>query len=256
MRLAQVFPGSEDFLSNTVRSLEKIGKSVIISCLIVVLWAGSWIFAVVERALNRIWQTTSRPFLHGRALTIGMLGIVGCVLLFSVIGTSVLVGAQQMVENLSPRQLSRLPFIVTIGSAFWQVILMAASIFISTTLFILVYRFMPNAPVTLWDALPGAVVAGIAWEAAKYIFARSLQYFHYDQIYGSVGAVVSVLTWCYVSSLILLFGAQLTAICHREHPFELSDEDKEENNKEDVAELPSNVTPIDAKRKTKMGSGR
>ena len=34
----------------------------------------------------------------------------------------------------------------------------------------------------------------------------------------TVGAVVSVLTWSYVSSLILLFGAQLTAVFHREHP--------------------------------------
>ena len=53
-----------------------------------------------------------------------------------------------------------------------------------------------------------AVVAGLLWELAKYIFAWSLGYFHYDQIYGSVGAVVAVLTWGYVSSLILLYGAQ------------------------------------------------
>jgi membrane protein len=240
-RLVQVFPGSSDFLSLTVRSLTKIEKGVIISCSIVVLWAGSWIFAVIERALNRIWQTTSRAFLRGRALTIGMLGIIGCILLFSVIGTSILVGAQQMVENLSPRQLSRLPLIATIGSAFGQIILTAASVFISAILFMLIYRFMPNAPVTFLDALPGAVVASISWEAAKYIFARSLQYFHYDQLYGSVGAAVAVLTWCYVSSLILLFGAQLTAVCHREHPFEIVDEEKE-----GIA-LPSNVTPIDVK---------
>lgn len=252
LKLAQIFPGSADFLNATVRSLAKVEKGVIISCFLIVLWAGSWIFTVAERALNRIWQTTSRTFLHGRALTIGMLGIVGCVLLFSVIATSILVGAQQMVENLSPRQLSKLPMIATIGSAFWQIVLTAASIFVSSVLFMFVYRFMPNAPVTFLDALPGAAVASVAWEIAKYVFARSLQYFHYDQIYGSVGAVVAVLTWCYVSSLILLFGAQLTAICHREHPFEETQDNKEENKEEEMS-LPSNVTPIDIKRKTKIG---
>ena len=71
---------------------------------------------------------------------------------------------------------------------------------------------------TLRDTLPGAFLAGLLWELAKYIFAWSLQLFHYDQIYGSVGAVVAVLTWSYVSSLIMLFGAQLTAAFHREHP--------------------------------------
>lgn len=253
LRLTQNFPGSAEFLSATVHSLKQISVGVIISCLVVVLWAGSWIFAVVERALNRIWQTTSRPILHGRALTIGMLGIIGCALLLSVLGTSVLIGAQQMVEKLSPRQLAHIPFIPMIGSTLWQVILTAASIFISTILFMLVYRFMPNAPVTFLDALPGAVLAGIAWESAKYIFARSLQFFDFDQLYGSVGAVVAVLTWCYVSSLILLFGAQLTAVCHREHPFEFAHYAENEEGKTEEIALPSNVTPIDTKRKTKVG---
>jgi len=44
-----------------------------------------------------------------------------------------------------------------------------------------------------------------------------LSYFNYEQVYGSVGAVVAVLTWGYVSSLVLLFGAQLTGVFHREH---------------------------------------
>jgi membrane protein len=77
---------------------------------------------------------------------------------------------------------------------------------------------MPKANVTLRDTLPAAFLAGLLWEIAKYIFAVSLHYFHYDQLYGSVGAVVAVLTWSYVSSLILLFGAQLTAVFHYEHP--------------------------------------
>jgi membrane protein len=79
---------------------------------------------------------------------------------------------------------------------------------------------MPNTEVTVRDTIPGAVVGGVLWEIAKYIFAWSLHYFHYDQIYGSVGAVVAVLTWSYFSSLILLFGGQLTAVFHREHPLE------------------------------------
>ena len=66
--------------------------------------------------------------------------------------------------------------------------------------------------------LPGAVLAGLLWEIAKYLFALTLSYLHYDEIYGSVGAVVAVLTWSYVSSLIMLFGAQLTAVFHYEHP--------------------------------------
>src|SRR2546426_9792334 len=69
-----VYPGSSNFLRDTVRSLSSVGTAVVITCVIVVLWAGSWVFTVIERALNRIWGTTSRTFWHGRALTIGMIG--------------------------------------------------------------------------------------------------------------------------------------------------------------------------------------
>jgi membrane protein len=217
-RVLQVYPGSGEFLDATVRSLSDLSVGIIITCIIVVLWAGSWVFAVVERALNRIWNTTSRSILRGRLLTLGMIGVVGLLLTVSVFVTSLLVAIQQFAARLSPRQLERWAWLASLGGMFWQIVLALATILVTIILFMLVYRFMPNARVTLRDTVPGAIIAGLLWEAAKYIFAWSLQYFHYDQLYGSVGAVVAVLTWGYFSSLILLFGAQLTAVFHRESP--------------------------------------
>lgn len=214
-RVVQVYPGSGEFLDSTIRSLSDLGTGVIITCIIVVLWAGSWVFAVAERALNRIWNTTPRKFLHGRALTLGMIGIVGLLLTVSVLFTSILLTLQHYAGRFG-----RWTWLTTFGGIFWQIIFALASILITIVLFMLVYRFMPNARVSLRDTVPGAIVAGLLWEGMKYIFAWSLHYFHYDQIYGSVGAVVAVLTWGYVSSLILLYGAQLTAVFHREHPSE------------------------------------
>lgn len=217
-RAVDAYPGSRAFLRETIRSLSGVGPGIIITCIIVVLWAGSWVFSVIERALNRIWRATSRTFWHGRALTIGMIGIIGLLLAVSVLFTSVVVALREIAGNLSPRQLARYPVLLSVGSALWQGIFALLSYLITVLLFIVVYRFMPKAEVTLRDTLPGAFLGGLLWEVAKYIFAWSLNYFHYDQIYGSVGAVVAVLTWSYVSSLILLFGAQLTAVFHREHP--------------------------------------
>lgn len=219
-RVVQVYPGSAEFLRETVRSLSDIGPGVIITCIVVVLWAGTWVFAVIERALNRIWGTTSRAFLRGRALMIGMIGIVGLLLSVSVLVTSVLVFLQQLAGRIPLRALERMTLLSTVTSAFWQLVFILLSILITITLFTLVYRFMPNARVRVRDCLPGAVLGGLLWELSKYVFASSLHYFHYDQIYGPVGAVVAVLTWGYMSSLILLWGAQLTAVFHREHPAE------------------------------------
>ncbi|MGI8917916.1 MAG: YihY/virulence factor BrkB family protein [Pyrinomonadaceae bacterium] len=213
-----VYPGSRVFLRETLRSFSSVSTGVLTSCFIVVLWAGSWVFAVIERALNRIWGSTSRAFWHGRALTIGMIGIIGLLLALSVGTTSVVVALRQMAGNLSPRQIVRYPILLSAGSVFWQGIYATVSFLVTVLLFVVIYRFMPKAEVSLRDTLPGAVLGGLLWELAKYVFAWSLNYFHYDQIYGSVGAVVAVLSWSYVSSLILLFGAQLTAVFHREHP--------------------------------------
>jgi len=217
-RAVDVYPGSRTFLRETIRSLNAVGPGVIITCFIVVLWAGSWVFAVIERALNRVWRATSRTFWHGRAITVGMIGIVGLLLALSVLITSAVVGLREIAGNLSPRQMASYPSLISVGSVLWQGIFAALSYLVTVVLFIVVYRFLPRAEVSLRDTLPGAFFAGLLWELAKYIFAWSVNYFHYDQIYGSVGAVVAVLTWSYVSSLILLFGAQLTAVFHREHP--------------------------------------
>jgi YihY family inner membrane protein len=216
-RIVEVYPGSRDFLRSTVRSLSNVGTGGIISCVIVMLWAGSWVFAVIERALNRLWGTRPRAFLHGRAITLGMIGAVGMLLIVSVFFTSVLVGLQQLIDQVPIRVISRMSWLRIVGDAFWQLIFALASTLVTITLFALVYRLVPNGRVTLRDTVPSAVVAGLLWEAAKYIFAWSLQYFHYDQLYGSVGAVVAVLTWSYVSSLILMFGAQLSVVLHQEH---------------------------------------
>jgi membrane protein len=77
--------------------------------------------------------------------------------------------------------------------------------------------------VALTEALPGAVLAGALWEAAKFGFAYLLPYFHYDLLYGSIGAAVALLSWVYLSSVIMLFGAQFTALLHRDHLFEASE---------------------------------
>jgi membrane protein len=215
--IVQVYPGSGKFLNDTIQSLAGISTGAIISCAIIVLWAGSWVFAVVERALNRVWGTTHRTFLHGRTLTLAMIAGIGLLLSLSVLATSVLVGLQEIAGRLSPRQLENYTLLATVGSVFWQVVFALASLLVTFALFAIVYKFMPNAYVSMRDTIPGAVIGALLWEAAKYGFAWSLNYFHYDQIYGSVGAVVAVLTWGYVSSLVLLFGAQLTGVFHREH---------------------------------------
>lgn len=209
------YPGSQDFLRSTVTSLHDVGTGAILGCVLIVLWASSWIFNTLDRAVNRIWETTPRTLLHARIISIGMIFIIAILLTGSILFTSVLVALRRLAYEMSPVTLT--PELAHIGGLFWQLILALGSLALTVILFVLIYRFMPNLSVHITETLPGAIFAGLLWELAKYLFALSLHFFDYDQIYGSVGAVIAVLTWSYVSSLILLFGAQLTAVLTAEH---------------------------------------
>src|ERR1043165_1548386 len=138
-QIVQVYPGSTKFLEDTLKSLSGVSTGVIITCAVIVLWAGSWVFAVVERALNRVWGTTHRTFLHGRALTLAMIGIVGLLLSISVLVTSILVSLQDVAGRLSPRQLESYAVLATVGSLFWQIIFAVVSLLITFALFAIVY---------------------------------------------------------------------------------------------------------------------
>lgn len=105
----------------------------------------------------------------------------------------------------------------TFGSSLLPATLAVLSLLLTILLFGLIYRFMPNTKVKVIEVLPGAVIAGLLWEATKYAFAWLLPYFHYDLLYGSIGAMVALLTWSYVSSAIMFFGAQLTSVLHCLH---------------------------------------
>src|SRR6266478_5345898 len=129
--IVDIYPGSSKFLHETIRSLANVSTGVMITCGVIVLWAGSWVFAVVERALNRVWGTTHRTFLHGRALTLGMIGIAGLLLSVSVLATSVLVALQEIAGRLSPRQLENYRLLSSVGSVFWQIVFALVSLLVT-----------------------------------------------------------------------------------------------------------------------------
>src|SRR3954465_3808934 len=129
--IVEIYPGSREFLRATIKSLKDVGWGGLISALVVTLWAGSWVFAVIERALNRIWGTRPRAFLHGRALTLGMIGAVGVLLIVSVFMTSVLVGLQELLDQIPIRFIRRSPLMTMMGSAFWQALFAGAGALIT-----------------------------------------------------------------------------------------------------------------------------
>ena len=78
----------------------------------------------------------------------------------------------------------------------------------------LLYRFAPNTARPGWrEILPGAILFAAGWLAATAAFAfYAANFGSYNATYGSLGAVVVLITWFYVSAMLLLLGAELAAV--------------------------------------------
>jgi membrane protein len=214
------FPGAQAFVRKNLESIANISGELIVSCLLIMLWAASWMFTVIEKALNRIYGTYPRSFVHGRLVNFAVMTLVFVVLGASALFTAVITGVRTASERI-PLNLG--PTIASLSGYAWQTVIVLASLVVTIVLFTLLYKMLPNTKVPLVEALPGAILAGVLWEGAKIGFATLLPFFHYDLLYGSIGAGVALLSWVYLSSVIMLFGAQFTALLHRDHLFSASD---------------------------------
>lgn len=213
-------PGAQTFVRKNLDSITNISTSVIVSCITVMLWAASWMFTVIEKALNRVWGTYPRAFLHGRAWNIAVMSLIFALLGASALFTAFVSGIRAAAQRL-PLKLG--PWMAPLSDFVWQLSFIFVSLAVTIILFTVLYKLLPNTHVPFVEALTGAIPAGILWEGAKFGFAYLLPYFHYDLLYGSIGAVVALLSWVYMSSVIMLFGAQFTALVHREHLYSASE---------------------------------
>ncbi len=160
----------------------------------ILLWSAFSLLSNVERAINDLWEVPRRRSLRLQALIYWMGLTLGPVLLAASAVASQL--AQQLFASVGAKTMALLAGGV-LSSAFLTVM----------------YLVVPTVRVRLRCALAGGVAAGIAWEAAKWLFALFVSKFvHYSAIYGSVAAIPIFLTWIYLSWLIVLFGARLAFV--------------------------------------------
>jgi membrane protein len=170
------------------------------------LWSASGYVGAFMRASNVIWETPEgRPFLRLRPLQLGVTLLL--VVLFALVAVS-LVLTGPVVEAVGDS--------IGIGStalAVWDIakwpVLLAIAIFMVGVL----YYAAPNVKMPGFRWLtPGSLVAVVAWIAASAAFAFYVANFgSYDKIYGSLGAIVTLLIWVWISNLALLFGMELNA---------------------------------------------
>lgn len=79
--------------------------------------------------------------------------------------------------------------------------------------FLFIYKIIPNRKLTIREVFPGAVFATLGWILTSALFAFYVNNFgNYSQVYGSIGGIIVLLLWLFISSLIILLGGEINAV--------------------------------------------
>jgi membrane protein len=173
---------------------------------VLTVWAATGVFGAIASAINHAWGVENPLgfFKHKLVAFVSMLAagalLIGVLALLSVApvieadwfrGVVAQFPALQGLSGLVSRNLPLPMFVLAVG---------------------LIYYFVPNAKVRLRDVWMGALLAGILWRVSLWGFALFMgDPQRLSQLHGSIATVVVFLLWVYISAVILLYGAQVTA---------------------------------------------
>ena len=170
------------------------------------LIAASSGFNGLFKAFNRAYGVhESRPLWERYLFSLGLTLLSGSLtaLAFTLLVLGELAGPRLM-RGLGVPGVYRTA--VTVGRWGTGIVLVLAAV-------VMLYRVIPDRPVRLVRALPGAALFAVAWSVMTTIFAIYLQRFaRYNATYGALGGAAILLIWFYLTALILLVGAELNAV--------------------------------------------
>ena len=220
--IESLFPVPNEAISSLVgQSLQVLidrRNSFSLLAVIGLLWAGSNVFMAIARNINRAWHITAAPlnFWKGRLVAFGMISGLAGLLLLSFISNAIL--------NLLSRL--QLPFsggVAIYQTPAWMLFAGLLPYLLSFIIFVITYRWVPNTDVRWSEAISGAVVATIAWRLTigGLTWVIKFGFLNYEVLYGSVATILIAMFWLHIGSLILLFGAHLSAAIARHRRLEL-----------------------------------
>lgn len=169
------------------------------------LWTSSNAVVSIMGGLNTAYSVKeTRPFWKKRLLAIGL-----------VVGFALFVGASAILLIFGPKIGAAVAGMFGLGDLFtmawnslrWVVIILLVSLAFSG-----MYYFAPNAKFPWRWLSVGSITAVTGWIVASVGFSFYVDHFgSYNKTYGTIGAVIVLLTWLYVSGMMILFGGEFNS---------------------------------------------
>ena len=83
-------------------------------------------------------------------------------------------------------------------------------------LFLTLYTIAPNVKIKLKSVVPGALFTTVVWVLATYLFGLYVSNFaNYSKTYGSIGGIIILMLWLYITGFIIIIGAEINSIIHQ-----------------------------------------
>ncbi len=171
-------------------------------------WAASGMFTAIRRSLNVIYheQEFTRPFVQSKLVDLSLVLGVGLFFASSIFVT----GALRVIRARS-EDLAAVGDLSEELGLLWTLGILSIPFLFSFGAFTFLYAAVPAKNGTLRSAIPGAIIAALAFELVKNLFGFYVANFRdFDVVFGSLGAVAAFLFWVFISAQIMLFGAEIS----------------------------------------------
>jgi membrane protein len=201
--IAEQFPSQASDLVSFISETRDLGGIFGIVSIVGLLWSGSNLFGTMAMVFDRFYSVEDRSFVRQRLMSFAMMVAYAILISVSVGSSSVtglLVGLSQDVLHMN------VPYVAfAIG---WLVSVVSAVL-----MFLVLYRFVPNAKLKLWHIWKGSLLAGVSFVLLTQIFPIYLSYLGGGfAAYKALGVFLLLMTWFYFLSLILCAGGLLNAV--------------------------------------------
>jgi len=202
--ISNFLPNHQDFVIRNMRLLVVGNEKIKLFSVVMLFITVTGVFLPLEVALNSVWGVKKdRSYLHNQIVSIALAAGVAMLALASVAVSA----AQRTVLGWMFFGHVDNAIYKFVGGMFLQMMGLAASV----GLFFLIYWGLPNRRVPMRSVFPTAVVMGVLWTIAKFIYILVLPHLDFQSVYGPFDVSVSLITWAFVSGLLLLAGAYVSA---------------------------------------------